>query len=66
MKATELRKKNPEELKTELLSLLREQFNLRMQVASGQGIQQNHLLKKIRRDVARVKTLLTEKAGGAV
>ncbi|OFE35424.1 50S ribosomal protein L29, partial [Salmonella enterica subsp. enterica] len=40
-------------------NLLREQFNLRMQAASGQ-LQQSHLLKQVRRDVARVKTLLTE------
>ena len=50
------------ELNTELLNLLREQFNLRMQAASGQ-LQQSHLLKQVRRDVARVKTLLNEKAG---
>ncbi|ABB63466.1 50S ribosomal protein L29 [Escherichia coli] len=62
MKAKELREKSVEELNTELLNLLREQFNLRMQVASGQ-LQQSHLLKQVRRDVARVKTLLNEKAG---
>ena len=62
MKAKELREKSVEELNTELLNLLREQFNLRMQTASGQ-LQQTHLLKQVRRDVARVKTLLTEKAG---
>ena len=58
MKAKELREKSVEELNT----LLREQFNLRMQAASGQ-LQQSHLLKQVRRDVARVKTLLNEKAG---
>ncbi|MBS0850107.1 50S ribosomal protein L29 [Citrobacter sp. JGM124] len=62
MKAKELREKSVEELNTELLNLLREQFNLRMQSASGQ-LQQTHLLKQVRRDVARVKTLLTQKAG---
>ncbi|MCC3705519.1 MULTISPECIES: 50S ribosomal protein L29 [Rouxiella] len=62
MKAKELREKSVEELNTELLNLLREQFNLRMQTASGQ-LQQTHTLKQVRRDVARVKTLLTEKAG---
>ncbi|HHD7712709.1 50S ribosomal protein L29 [Escherichia coli] len=62
MKAKELREKSVEELNTELLNLLREQFNLRMQSASGQ-LQQSHLLKQVRRDVARVKTLLNEKAG---
>lgn len=62
MKAKELREKSVEELNTELLNLLREQFNLRMQLASGQ-LQQTHLVKQVRRDIARVKTLLTEKAG---
>ncbi|WP_316541064.1 50S ribosomal protein L29 [Klebsiella michiganensis] len=62
MKAKELREKSVEELNAELLNLLREQFNLRMQTASGQ-LQQTHLLKQVRRDVARVKTLLTQKAG---
>lgn len=62
MKAKELREKSVEELNTELLNLLREQFNLRMQSAGGQ-LQQSHLLKQVRRNVARVKTLLTEKAG---
>ncbi|WP_213349450.1 50S ribosomal protein L29 [Enterobacter hormaechei] len=62
MKAKELREKSVEELNAELLNLLREQFNLRMQTASGQ-LQQTHLLKQVRRNVARVKTLLTQKAG---
>ncbi|QED76786.1 50S ribosomal protein L29 [Escherichia coli] len=62
MKAKELREKSVEELNTELLNLLREQFNLRMQAARYQ-LQQSHLLKQVRRDVARVKTLLNEKAG---
>ncbi|PMH42585.1 50S ribosomal protein L29 [Vibrio sp. 10N.286.49.B3] len=62
MKAQDLREKNVEELNTELLNLLREQFNLRMQAATGQ-LQQTHTLKAVRRDIARVKTVLTEKAG---
>ncbi|MBC9129789.1 50S ribosomal protein L29 [Frischella sp. Ac48] len=62
MKAKELREKSVEELNTELLDKLREQFNLRMQLASGQ-LQQTHLVKQVRRDIARIKTLLTEKAG---
>lgn len=62
MKAKELREKSVEELNTELLNLLREQFNLRMQLAGGQ-LQQTHTVKQVRRDIARVKTLLTEKAG---
>ncbi len=63
MKADELRNKSAEDLNTELLSLLREQFNLRMQKASGQ-LSQTHLLKQVRKDIARVNTLLSEKAGG--
>ena len=62
MKAKELREKSVEELNTELLNLLREQFNLRMQAASGQ-LPPSPLLQHVRRDVARVKTLLNEKAG---
>jgi large subunit ribosomal protein L29 len=62
MKAQDLREKSVEELHAELLNLLREQFNLRMQAATGQ-LQQTHTLKAVRRDIARVKTVLTEKAG---
>ena len=62
MKASELKAKSVGELKAELLGLLREQFNLRMQAATGQ-LAQTHLLKTVRRDIARVKTILTEKAG---
>lgn len=62
MKASELKTKSVEELNAELLGLLREQFNLRMQAATGQ-LAQSHLLKQVRRDIARVKTILTQKAG---
>ena len=62
MKAKELREKSVEELNTELLNLLREQFNLRMQAASG-PLPPSDRLQHVRRDVARVKTLLNEKAG---
>lgn len=62
MKATELRDKSAEDLNKQLLELLREQFNLRMQNSTGQ-LGQPHLLKAVRRDIARVKTVLTEKAG---
>ncbi|KKO43849.1 50S ribosomal protein L29 [Arsukibacterium ikkense] len=62
MKASELKAKSVEELNTELLGLLREQFNMRMQAATGQ-LAQTHLLKQVRRNIARVKTILTEKAG---
>ena len=62
MKAQDLRAKSVEELNAELVNLLREQFNLRMQSATGQ-LQQTHTLKAVRRDIARVKTVLNEKAG---
>ncbi|WMY96134.1 MAG: 50S ribosomal protein L29 [Arsenophonus sp.] len=60
MKAKELRKKNIEDLRIELLHAIREKFNLTMQLKSGQ-LKQCHLLKQIRRHIARIKTLLTEK-----
>jgi large subunit ribosomal protein L29 len=63
MKASELRDKSPQELKDELLKLRREQFNLRMQKASGQ-LGQTHLLKETQRDIARVKTIMAEKRNG--
>lgn len=62
MKATELREKSAEDLNAQLLSLLEDQFKLRMQKATGQ-LGQTHLLKQTRRDIARVKTVLEEKAG---
>ncbi|NKF52002.1 50S ribosomal protein L29 [Shewanella sp. WXL01] len=62
MKASELREKSVEELNAELLGLLREQFNLRMQHATGQ-LSQTHQLKQVRRNIARVKTIITSKAG---
>ncbi|MEZ7862811.1 MAG: 50S ribosomal protein L29 [Aeromonadaceae bacterium] len=62
MKAQDLRQKSVEELKAELIGLLREQFNLRIQASTGQ-LSQTHTLKQVRRDVARVKTVLNEKAG---
>jgi len=62
MKAEELRKKERAELEKELLELRREQFNLRMQQASGQ-LAKPHQLKQVRRDIARIKTVLGEKAG---
>jgi large subunit ribosomal protein L29 len=62
MKASELRGKSPEELSSELEQLREEQFRLRMQLATGQ-LGQTHLLKAARKDIARVKTVLTEKAG---
>jgi large subunit ribosomal protein L29 len=63
MKASELRDKSPQELDAELLKLRKEQFNLRMQKASGQ-LGQPHLLGETRRDIARIKTIMAEKRHG--
>ena len=63
MNASELRKKNQAELKEELFDLLREQFNLRMQRASGQ-LNKGHLLRNVRRNIARVKTVMNENKAG--
>ena len=60
MKAAELREKETEELYEELLRLRKEQFGLRMQDASGQ-LGQYHLLSQVKRDIARVKTVILEK-----
>ena len=62
MKASELRAKNSAELATELESLLKAQFGLRMQKATQQ-LTNHSQIRKVRRDIARVRTLLTEKAG---
>ncbi|CAI8241466.1 MULTISPECIES: 50S ribosomal protein L29 [unclassified Marinobacterium] len=62
MKATELRDQSVEELQQTLLTLLKDQFNLRMQKATGQ-LAQTHMLGQVRRDIARVKTVLNQKAG---
>ncbi|MEM7503851.1 MAG: 50S ribosomal protein L29 [Pseudomonadota bacterium] len=59
MKASELREKSREELEAELVELRREQFNLRMQGATGQ-LPQNHEHKRVRKDIARVKTVIRE------
>lgn len=61
MKVSEMKEKNVDELNEELLNLKREQFTLRMQKGSGQ-LEQNHRLKEVRRNVARVKTIITQKA----
>jgi large subunit ribosomal protein L29 len=60
MKASELKAKNLADLKSELLSLTKAQFGLRMQVATQQMTNTSEF-RKVRRDIARVKTVLTEK-----
>ena len=61
MKASELRGKSGEELQKELEGLLRAQFGLRMQVATQQ-LSNTSQLKKVRKDIARVRTIMKEKA----
>ncbi len=62
MKASELRDKSAEDLNKQVLTLREEQFKLRMQKSTGQ-LGQSHLLQQNQRDIARVKTVLNEKAG---
>jgi large subunit ribosomal protein L29 len=62
MKASELREKSVEELNGVLLAQLKEQFKLRMQASTGQ-LNQTHLLAQARKDIARIKTALRQKAG---
>ena len=63
MKATELRAMSAEDLNKQLLELLKEQFNLRMQKGVGQLARPSQM-RAVRRDIARIKTLLTEKQAG--
>ena len=60
MKASELKAKSVTDLKNELLSLTKAQFGLRMQVATQQMTNTSEF-RKVRRDIARIKTVLTEK-----
>jgi large subunit ribosomal protein L29 len=62
MKASEIREKSVADLNDLLITKLQEQFKLRMQKATGQ-LEQTHTMKQVRKDIARIKTLLTEKAG---
>ena len=61
MKAQELKEKSAEELKSELISLKKEQFNLRFQQANGQ-LENTARKRQVRRDIARIKTVLSANA----
>jgi large subunit ribosomal protein L29 len=63
MVASELRGKTDAELAEELIGLRREQFNLRMQQATGQLVRSDQY-RRVRRDIARVKTVLNERSRG--
>ena len=65
MDAKELREKNPDQLQEELVSLKKEAFNLRFQQATGQ-IENTARMRQVRRSVARVNTILNQKAAAAV
>ena len=60
MNVNDLRSKTKTELKKELLELLKEQFNLRMQKGMSEALG-SHVFKRVRRDIAQVKTILKEK-----
>ncbi|NLK84616.1 MAG: 50S ribosomal protein L29 [Aeromonadales bacterium] len=60
MQANDLRNKSVEDLKTELANLQRDQFNLRFQLKTG-NLQQTDNVRKVRRDIARINTILSEK-----
>jgi large subunit ribosomal protein L29 len=64
MKAAELRAKGAEELREQLLQLKKEQFNLRFQKASGQ-LEHTSRVREVRRDIARIKTILAEQQATA-
>ena len=65
MKAAEVREKTPDQLRTQLETLKKEAFNLRFQKATGQ-LENTARMKSVRRDAARVMTILNEKAAAAV
>ena len=61
MKTADLRAKTPDELKDSLFDLRKEQFNLRFQKASGQ-LENTARVRQVRRDIARIKTVLRDSA----
>jgi large subunit ribosomal protein L29 len=61
MKASDVRAKTDDELKTEIDQLGKERFNLRFQKASGQ-LENTTRVRQVRRDIARIKTILAERA----
>jgi large subunit ribosomal protein L29 len=64
MNASELREKTPDQLRDELVQLKKEAFNLRFQQATGQ-LENTARMRVVKRDTARVKTILNEKATAA-
>jgi large subunit ribosomal protein L29 len=64
MKIEDVRRLSQDELSDQLLSLKKEQFNLRFQAATGQ-LEKTHRVEEVRRDIARIKTVLRVKASTA-
>ena len=64
MKAQELKSKTPDQLRDELIALKKEAFNLRFRQATGQ-LENTSRMNAVRKDVARIKTVLTQKAADA-
>jgi large subunit ribosomal protein L29 len=64
MKIDDVRKMTPDQLQDQILSLKKEQFNLRFQAATGQ-LEKTHRVNEIRKDIARIKTVLRGKAAAA-
>ena len=64
MNIEEIRGMTPDQLKDQLLSLKKEQFNLRFQAATGQ-LEKTHRVNEVRKDIARIKTVLRGKAAAA-
>ncbi len=64
MNAAELRQKSEQELRDELLALRREQFNLRMQRGVNPDAVRNDQITRVRKNIARVKTVMNENRGG--
>jgi large subunit ribosomal protein L29 len=62
MDVKELRQKTPAEIEAEIVNLRKEQFNLRMQRGTGQ-MSRPHLMREVRKNIARAKTVLNEKQG---
>lgn len=63
MNVQELKAKNPVELNAQLTELLKKQFDLRMAKGNGQ-LTKGHVLKEVRRDIARVKTIIKQNEAG--
>jgi large subunit ribosomal protein L29 len=64
MNAADMRNKSVDELNKELIELRREEFNMRMQRGTGQ-LARPHRMKEVRREIARVKTVMNEKSRAA-